>query len=646
MRKVYLFLAAGLVGSAGFAGLSGTTGMDENRYVQVLGLAAALAALGLLGDRIVQAWLPGLSGASRATAAFAAATGLVGLAVPLLGLGGVLRWPAFLLVLAAGMLAVAELAPPETGKREEPAPDPGRNLLLEGAALAGLAAVLVGLLRKIWDLRFIPAGYFAFDDLSYHLTAVATWLRFGDLRMVKLPAGDPSTPFYPVLGEAASWTLLAPFAGSDFLARWSQLPFATFSLLALYAVARRLGQPRWAAWTSVALYASIPRAFPDLALTAGNDHTLSFATLAGVEAGLLVAAGGGLGAWAYLGLALGLLIGTKYLGLIVAATLGVVAIGRPWRGKGVLVLTTACLLVGGYCYLRNWVTAGNPIFPSPVRLFGSEIFTGWEGTSLAARRSSPEAAIDVATFLTRRPDLLGSWFPWTLLPAALLAPLLAGFRRDRRFWVYLLPLVLFLQFRFIVHDHRDIRYILAALALAAAGFTSLLAALLERWRWTLALPAWKIPGKVLLPAAALAGILLLAPGFAVYQETKWRGLPAESALDRLVGPAGAGVAYVGFNAPYPFFGRSLQNDLRIVPTGEPFQDAFWDWGVSPDSPFEYDKPRRWLRLLEAQEIGYVVTVSDPSLPAPAELAWMEERPGRFAPVYRDGRAAIWRVARE
>jgi hypothetical protein len=645
MRRVYLLLVAGLVASAGFAGLSGTTGMAENRYVQLLGLAAALAALGLLGDRIGRVFLQGLPGASRATASFAAAVGLVSLAVCLLGLGGVLRWPAFLLVLAAGMLALAELSPPETG--EAPAPDPGGNLWLEGAALAGLAAVLWGWLREIWDLRFIPAGYFAFDDLSYHLTAVATWLRSGDLRMVKLPAGDPSTPFYPVLGEAASWTLLAPFSGSDFLARWSQLPFAAFSLVALYAVARRLGQPRWAAWTAVALYASIPRAFPDLALTAGNDHTLSFATLAGVEAVLLVAAGGGLGAWAYLGLALGLLIGTKYLGLIVAATLGVVAVvWRPSRGKGLLVLTAVCLLAGGYCYLRNWVTTGNPIFPSPVRLFGAEIFAGWESTGLAARRSSPEAAIDVAAFLTRRPDLLGSWFPWTLLPAVFVAPLLAGFRRDRRAWVYLLPIVLFLQFRFIVHDHRDIRYILAALALAAVACTSVLATFLGRWRWPVALPAWKIPRKALLLAAALAGILLLAPGFAVYQEKKWRDLPAESALDRFVGPAGAEVAYVGFNTPYLFFGRSLQNDLRMIPTGEAFRDAFFDWGASPDSPFEYGKPRRWLHLLEAQGIDYVVMVSDPSTPAAEELAWIEARPGRFARVYRDGRTAIWRVARE
>ena len=73
----------------------------------------------------------------------------------------------------------------------------------------------------------------ATTTLSYHLSEVATWIRYGDLRMLRFSMGDPSTPFYPVLGEMASWVLIAPFRDSDVAARWSQLPFALFSFLAV-----------------------------------------------------------------------------------------------------------------------------------------------------------------------------------------------------------------------------------------------------------------------------------------------------------------------------------------------------------------------------------------------------------------------------
>ena len=72
-------------------------------------------------------------------------------------------------------------------------------------------------------------------------------------------------------------------------------------------------------------------------------------------------------------------------------------------------------------YLRNAVSTGNPVFPSPVRLLGRDLLPGWDHVSLAHRRTLPEAAIDVPHFLTQRRDLFGPLFPYTMLPAALLA---------------------------------------------------------------------------------------------------------------------------------------------------------------------------------------------------------------------------------
>ena len=102
---------------------------------------------------------------------------------------------------------------------------PSRRLRVETALLAAaLLAVAFAGLHDIHVLRYQPAGAHGFDDISYHLSEVATWIRYGDLRMIRFSMGDPSTPFYPVLGELSSWVLIAPFGDSDVAARWSSSP--------------------------------------------------------------------------------------------------------------------------------------------------------------------------------------------------------------------------------------------------------------------------------------------------------------------------------------------------------------------------------------------------------------------------------------
>ena len=141
------------------------------------------------------------------------------------------------------------------------------------------------------------------------------------------------------------------------------------------------------------------------------------------------------------GTALGLLLATKYIGVLFAPVVLALlawlcdraaaarsrrsALPRGARRPAVLLAATMAV-TGGYTYLRNAVTTGNPIFPAPVRVLGLEVFPGWGGIIASERtEDSPEFHIDVWEFLTRRSRHFGSYFPFTLLPAALLAPLLA-----------------------------------------------------------------------------------------------------------------------------------------------------------------------------------------------------------------------------
>jgi hypothetical protein len=681
------------------------------RAFQVLVLAAMLAALWGTGSRLAVWLVPEFGLLSRLAAAFTFAVGIAGLPALWMGHFGILR-PAVFLVWTAAAFLMSRLIPwsappPETGGEARTWGWTLRTETILLVAVAGAVAV-TGLLSML-RMRFDPPGIY--DDISYHLSEVATWIRHGDLRMLRFSMGDTSTTFYPVLGEIASWALIAPFRDSDVAARWTQLPFALFSFVAAAAIARRLGLSGRSAAFAAILYAAIPHIFPFLALGAGNDHATSFFTLASLDAALALARRPRPGVAAAAGASLGLLLATKYIALLYAPTiLGVLVLAglaerwrasgeerAPWRAlAGLAVLLAAVLaFAAGYTYLRNAATAGNPIFPVPVRVLGVEVFPGWEGILTSERDTSPEFQIDVWRFLAHRKRLFGPLFPLTMLPAAVLAPLLALWRRR---WVTALalslPAVLFLEFLFLMHDHRDNRYVLPGIALAAVAFAWLLE---ELGPWTTLLRTALLAAIFLQTAPrfgigdlreAVLALALLGLGFVVerqerremergpasslgfgsgrwrwiataglalaalplgwavatYQESKLMKRPAPSALERLAGPDGARVHYTGLNQPYLFFGSRLQNDLQIVPRGGDPDAQYYSWGSPIDDPYVPSTYRRWRKILERRKIEFVVAILTPW--ADPERSWMVNRSNGFERVYEDGQAEIWRVVPE
>lgn len=678
----------------------------QARALQVLVFVAMIAALAGTGWRTALWLMPDVRPLSRAVAAFTVAVAVASVQATWLGHFGRMRPAPFLLAVAAAYL-LSRLLPEKTPLPEETDAPPvpaGPWSRAERALLLAAAAALV-LTFGLEVARYALEPPFHGDDLYYHLTAVAVWHQSGDLRMVKFSMGDWMTAFYPILPEISAWTFLAPFGDSDVAARWAQLPYLLFSLVALAALARRLGvSPRAAALATI-LYASIHRVLV-LGFTAGSDHTTAFFTLASLDAALAAGQRPRAGRIAAAGLALGLLLASKYIGLYFAATI-LVILGATllvhWLGlkdehpstmslPGLAALLAVCMLAaGGYTYLRSAWTTGNPVYPSPVTLFGQEILPGLEETSLAARRQGPDAEIDVLHFLIRRRDLFGPTFAYTLLPAALLAPLLAFARRRVLSGLVLgLPVVFFLLFLFFMHDHRDMRYFMAGVGLAAvcfawlldrparwaAAFRSLvlllvtfhlmrrfdgptapevaatltlvgLAALVPRVRERLAgrAPAWRIsrPGWLLGAGAAavLLAILALGEGVETYQRIKFRDRPALLALERIARPEGSRIAYAGFNQPYLFFGSRLQNDVRIVPRTRNLRAEYYSWGGSIAYPYGQAPYQRWRQNLERLHIDLVAVIrsrwEDP------ERRWMAQRPRQFRRVYKDAETEIWKV---
>lgn len=696
------------------------------RGVQVLVLLALLATLGRVGWRAASGLLPDVRGASRGICAATVGLGAPTLLGTVLGHFGLLR-PGFflggmaLLLLLGALVARRRGDPPSPPEPAAPDAEPSSPAWLRVVERTLLVSVLLLLalllLRSLRDNRYSPVGTFGFDDPSYHLSAVAVWQRSGDLRMLKFAYGDASPAFYPIGAELFAWSLLAPFGDSDFAMRWAQLPFLLGSLLAVYGIARALGVTRSGAWLAVALFWAVRELVPVTALSAGNDLSACFFTLAGVDALLLLGRRASLGRAVYAGLALGLLVGTKYIGLLFLGPLFALLLASlwahrgAWRGRRVAValgvVVATALLAGGYTYARNaWVT-GNPVFPAPVAVAGVEVFAGWPDVSLDVRRHLPDFAIDVSHFLTRRTDLYGRAFPFTLLPAALLAPfaaLLLPRRRPLRARLetaaaLALPAVFFLQFLYQMHDHRTIRYFLGGIALAAvacawlvdrtppsvaAALSSLIAAALfpqllsatalgatERTVWVAGLLAIGIAADKLArrragagwrhlatrwaaPAAAMvAAVAALRLGAVVerYQADKlWQAPPAHAterraaaALERLAGPAGTEVAYLGMNRPYHFFGSRLQNRVDLVPSERDLEGRFFDWDGHARWPYSGIRFWVWRENLERLGIDYVVVVLSPQVNP--ERRWLRRHPGLYRRVYRDGWTEIWEVRR-
>lgn len=701
--------------------LFGALAAPHDRRLQAVVLLALLLGLWRIGGAVASLLRLELAPLSRLVATFTFAVAFGSFVATWLGHFAALRPAPFLLVVAAAVVAASsrDIADPRqhaTDARQldaVAAPRGARTLAdrLETIAAVGTgAAMTLGYVVETLR-RFVLPLHGGPDDLSYHLTAVAVWQRWGDLRMVKFSMGDWGTAFYPILPELSSWMLLAPFRDSDVAARWSELPFALLSLVAVAAVARRLGVGRRGALLTAALYGAL-RLVAALAFAAGNDHVTAFFTLAALDAALACAERPRLGLFAYLGTALGLLVASKYLAIYNALSVLVVFVvayalrSRQARAAeatsspmhetahdraparllpGIAVLLAMLAVTGGYTYLRNWMTTGNPVYPQPVHIAGVELFAGRAELSLAARRG--DEGLDLWEFLVSPDNAFASFFPFTLLPAALLAPLFAAARRRWLAAVVLaLPLALFLEFLFLYltwDRGGNIRYLFAAAALGAVAFAwlterlgvvgswlrsvtfvvlsfryarwletrgeweSIVALLLIAgagvavWSW----PRWRMPApkaaKPLVAVGIVAAVLALGCNVGRYQRTKLAGSPAAMALERLTGGRGATVGYVGLNQPYLFFGSRLQNDVRIVPRSFNLRAEHYRWGGVPERPFRHSTFARWIGVVKILGIQYVVVVRSPD--ENPERTWMANHWDRFRRVYVDETTEIWKL---
>lgn len=420
-------------------------------------LAATLVALG------VAAVAAGLLVPVRSAVEAAFATVLLGLALatllPLgLGLVGMLRpVPIVLgsLALAAG-LARAAFGPARAARSRarlaavRTAARGGlRDLRAQPFALAVVLIATVAAALHVWlALRFPVADY---DGLTFHAFRVDVWVRAGGL--VHTPT-DGVFGAWPVEADAAPGgvdllgALGTTVLGRSTLADLVQLPFAALGGLAVVLVARAIGIDRARSLAAGALLCATPAVVAQLNTTytdvaMGACVLAAFAPLATWVAEGQVRANVQLARTLLCATALGLALGAGSFGLVplalAAVALVVLALVQhldtEQAGRLVVAFAVPIVLLGSFWYLRNAVTYGNPVYPSPLSVAG-----------LVLVDAPPEAAATdaFAGGIAGSPDveaMLRSWisepgrvaydeqegglglaWPWLMVPALLLVP--------------------------------------------------------------------------------------------------------------------------------------------------------------------------------------------------------------------------------
>ena len=370
---------------------------------------------------------------------------------------------------AAGLVGLGALVAAHRRARNETDQDrPPRFTRTDRFAATALG---VALLSRLWE--GLHRAHSTYDVLSYHLHIPATWRAAGRISVVPTPFGDQAPAYAPSNAEL-TYQLAMSLTGNLRLAQAGQAPFAALAALAIYATARQLGLARLLGCGAALAFLMIPEiwmqssdAMSDLALASFFLSCVPFVLrLRQHRSGLDVAA---------LGVGLGLMAGTKYvgggyLGLLGAA--GVAALlrcGSGWsRRRSVLVLGLLTLACGGFWYLRNVIATGDPIFPVTLR-FGPLILGKglYEGATMRA---------------------------WTYhLPTRNLQPLVEMFEETG--WGFLLTLIA--GFGGLVLAKRPERP-LAVAVLVAFGWV-----VLPYQQARLLFPAWGVASVMLAEAASL-----------------------------------------------------------------------------------------------------------------------------------------------
>jgi len=346
----------------------------------------------------------------------------------------------------------------------------GAQVLAERLLRVALCCVAIPWLLLFVDRAFAPPV--AWDALTYHLTFPLHWVQSGRLDTLVQPTGEPSSAFYPLVGEMQYyWGLLS--TGTDAWNAFSQVPFLVLSAIAVASIARFTGAT-WALAALAALFwASIPVVLRQ-SIEPMVDLVSTCFFLCGVFLLLRWKAEGQ--SWRFVlgAAAIGMTIGTKYIGLVwwLGAVPLILLIGQRnaprLKTRTLLTGVALGLVLGTYAYARNTWVGGNPFLPLEVKLAGHTLLHG--SRTLGQYFASQLHNSALATLVSPKRALLdlGPALPLCVI-MSVIALVLSARDPSRKTMAAvaatsILSIILFL----ITVPYREPRHLLAPVALAIA----------------------------------------------------------------------------------------------------------------------------------------------------------------------------------
>ncbi len=347
--------------------------MTAGRYLEgLLLMAVALVPIGAAARVWRRRLLPGWSGPETVLAEIVMAAAVV--LVVAEGLGSV--WLLRLWALVP-VLAVVGTVAWSVGRRDGGAAPGGESGAAEEGGYrppavsrpASMAAVVaVSVMAADWFNRTMDSlhhGMTSTDTLWYHLPFAARFAQQGTIVPLHYVDSEAVTVFFPASSELVH-ALGIEFLGSDLLSPLVNLGWAALALLAAWCIGRPFGVAPASLIGVVVLLVT-----PGLVATqpgGGYDDIVGLALVLASAALLVTASSRGdptrpVGQ-AVAALAAGLALGTKFtfVAPVAALTVGIWVLagrGRRWAEGGTWLLLV--VVTGGFWYLRNLFTVGNPL---------------------------------------------------------------------------------------------------------------------------------------------------------------------------------------------------------------------------------------------------------------------------------------------
>jgi hypothetical protein len=590
--------------------------------------------------------------------------GLIVLCGLVLGGVGRLTSPAYAVLLTALLGLFARFKWP--GRLEFSEPGSDSDISLRTAPLLDLhpAAVLVVpilVLVLCFGLTHPPVEY---DSLTYHLFFPARWLQDHRISIIQTPFGEQAPAYSPSNAELFFLWLMVPFHG-DLLARVGQFPFYGLTALTLYALARRLGASPPHAVYAPALFL-LARPVVEQAVGANVDLVFAATFVTTVYFGLTACQTRKRSDIVLWGISFGLWLGTKFIALAFCPVLLLFGAVPGLRLRSVWALPGIAALALPW-YLRNWVIAGSPLYPTSVTIAGLTVAPGAYGPGVM-NNSGWQHLDDLALLpmvLQRAfgADLVVVWIPFAVLGAWWLI-------NNRRWWPVILalpiPAALITLFWYAIpyNNAFSARYIFAAVALAMllvpysfrahekigklvhAGlvlgilwlvamsreplvgpnylllYGILAAVLLAYWRPVSTSLVLSVLSFGLVCAATFMYSVMSCPGagcglIQMVPFTRPTMFEGWDWIDRHA--TGATIAYTGNNIPYRLLGPHLENRVYYVNIDRHFDWRYHDYGRAERKHVDYKPPdapnppyprlhgygEAWIGNLKRAEIDYL-----------------------------------------